>query len=262
MTLTKCEILKKITEKRELSQLPKKDVELAFSHFEKRQVSEKEKIRLTRELLNKVFWPFRSKKLLSLKNKNYEWILRKHLSTRERLPFYEKLYERIFKNETKNFVLFDLGAGINGISYIFLSQKGLKPKYFGIEAVGQLVDLMNFYFKKEKFNAQAISMSLFDINRLKKIMNKEKGRKIVFLFKVLDSLESLERNFSKKLLSSISSSCHKIVISFPTESMLKRQKFKVKRYWLLNFLNKSHFLAGNFEIPGEKFMVFEKRQTL
>ncbi|MBM3228462.1 hypothetical protein FJZ20_01055 [Candidatus Pacearchaeota archaeon] len=262
MTLTKCEILKKITEKRELSKLPEKDVELAFSHFEKRQVSEEEKIRLTRELLNKVFWPFRSKKLLSLKDKNYEWILRKHLSTRERLPFYGKLYERIFKNETKNFVLFDLGAGINGISYRFLSQKRLKLKYVGIEAVGQLVDLMNFYFKKEKFNAQAISMSLFEIDNLKKIICKEKGRKIVFLFKVLDSLEALERNFSKKLLSSISPLCDKIVISFPTESMSKRQKFRVKRYWLINFLSKFHLLRDDFEISGEKFLVFEKEQTL
>ena len=61
------EIFKQITKKKEFSQLPKKDVELAFSHFEKRQCSDEEKIRLTRDLLRKVFSAFTSGKLLSLK---------------------------------------------------------------------------------------------------------------------------------------------------------------------------------------------------
>ena len=86
--MNKPELIKKIIQKKEFSQLPKRDVEIAFSHFEKRQTSDEEKIRLIRELLHKVFGAFTSQKLLSPKNKNEEWILRKHLSTRERLPYY------------------------------------------------------------------------------------------------------------------------------------------------------------------------------
>ena len=258
MKKTRNGIIDKIREKREFSQLPEGDVEKAFFHFEKRQVSDEEKIRLTRELLNRVFWPFRSKKLLSLKNKDLNWILRKHLSTRERLPFYREIYTRIFKNEDKKSVIFDLGAGINGLSYSFFSEIGIKPKYIAIESVGQLVDFSNFYFKKQKFNARAISMSLFEIDKLKKLIKKERGRKIIFLFKVLDSLESLERNFSKRLLLEILPFCNKIVISFPTESMLKRQKFKVKRYWLINFFTKFWNLIDEFEIGGERFFIFCK----
>ena len=56
-------------------------------------------IKLTRELLHKVFGAFTSQKLLSPKNKNEEWILRKHLSTMERLSYYTKVYERIFFKE-------------------------------------------------------------------------------------------------------------------------------------------------------------------
>ncbi|VVB82260.1 Uncharacterised protein [uncultured archaeon] len=92
----KKEILNKIREKREFSELPEIDIKMAYEQFEKRQVSEDEKIKLTKELLRKLFSAFISRKLLSLKNKEPEWILRKHISTRERLPHYEEIYKRIF----------------------------------------------------------------------------------------------------------------------------------------------------------------------
>ena len=41
--------------------------------------------------------------------------------------------------------IFDLGAGINGFSYNYFP-KGVY--YVGIEAMGQLVDLMNYYAMK------------------------------------------------------------------------------------------------------------------
>ncbi|MEM3141454.1 MAG: hypothetical protein QXX55_01555, partial [Candidatus Pacearchaeota archaeon] len=58
------EIIEKIINKKEFSQLPINDVKLAFSHFKKRKISEEEKIRLTRELLHKVYGAFVSRKLL------------------------------------------------------------------------------------------------------------------------------------------------------------------------------------------------------
>ncbi|MBI4116125.1 hypothetical protein HY449_00090 [Candidatus Pacearchaeota archaeon] len=113
----KQEIFEQIVKKKEFSQLPNKDVELAFSHFERRQCSDEEKIRLTRDLLRKVFSAFASGKILSPKKKGPEWILRKHLSTRERLPHYGEIYERIFKDIGGEASVIDLGAGINGFSY-------------------------------------------------------------------------------------------------------------------------------------------------
>jgi len=100
--------------------------------------------------LHKVFGAFTSQKLLSPKNKNEEWILRKHLSTKERLPYYTEVYKRIFSGFEKNkeISIIDLGAGVNGFSYDYFGSP--KIKYFGVEAVGQLVDLMNKYFSYEK----------------------------------------------------------------------------------------------------------------
>ncbi|MFH1311460.1 MAG: hypothetical protein ABIH65_03585 [Nanoarchaeota archaeon] len=242
-----------IISKREFSKLPEKDVELAFSHFEKRQVSDEEKIRLTRELLHKVFGAFGSRKLLNLKYKSPDWVLKKHLSTRERIGFYEDFYSRIIKNQR---VIFDLGAGVNGFSYNYFKNK---PKYIAIEAVGQWVDLMNYYFKKEKINGRAINLSLFELKKVKEIIKKEQGKKIIFLFKTLDVLEMLQRDYSKKLLIELVPLVDKVVLSFSTESMIKRKKFKAGRKWILNFIEENFVILDDFELRGEKFIVFHKR---
>ncbi|MEK6897731.1 MAG: hypothetical protein AABX28_00050 [Nanoarchaeota archaeon] len=270
------EIFKQITKKKEFSQLPKKDVELAFSHFEKRQCSDEEKIRLTRDLLRKVFSAFTSGKLLSLKNKNPEWILRKHLSTRERmnvqrsskdsqtrerLPYYNDIYKRIFSDfkKEKEISVIDLGAGVNGFSYEFFDKIGFVVNYLGIESVGQLTDLMNFYFKREKIkNANATHLSLFELEKVKEIIKKTKKPRIVFLFKVIDSLEMLERDYSKKLLSEIVPLADKIVVSFATRSMIKRKQFFAKRNWIVDFIKENFGVLDDFEIGSERYLVFKK----
>ena len=247
------EIYEKITNKRDFSQLPKKDVEKAYSLFERRQVSEEEKIRLTRDHLRKVFSAFISKKILSLKDKEPEWILRKHISTRERLPYYNELYSRLLKN-FKKITIIDLGAGINGFSFDFFKRK---VTYIGIEAVGQLVSLMNYYFEKKVLKARAIHLSLFNLEKIKDFIKKSKKPRIVFLFKTLDSLEMLEKDFSKKLLEEITPLVNRIVVSFATRSLIKKTKFKVKRKWIVDFIQENFKVIDDFELGGERYIVFE-----
>ncbi|MCX6747092.1 MAG: hypothetical protein NTU63_03080 [Candidatus Pacearchaeota archaeon] len=266
-------ILESIREKREFSQLPEKEIELAFEQFARRQACDEEKIRLTRELLRKVFSAFISKKLLSLKNKEPEWILRKHLSTRERmnvqrsskhgqteerLPYYEQIYKRIFNNLGKKISVIDLGAGINGFSYYFFNNLKLDVRYIAVEAVGQLVELMNFYFKKNKINGKAIHMSLFEKGKLKEIIKKENKPRIILLFKVIDALESIKKDYSKELISEIVPLADKIVISFATRSLGNRQKFRAKREWIVDFINKNFKVLDDFELGGERYIAFSK----
>ncbi len=249
--------LAKILEKREFSQLPKKDIELAFEHFSKRQVNEEEKIKLTKELLRKIFSAFVSKKLLSLKEKDEDWILRKHISTRERLPYYEEIYKRIFKNCREASVI-DLGAGINGFSYPFLEKLGIKTDYTAIDSVGQLVGLMNFYFKRNKSHGKSVHLSLFEKEKVIKLIKGEKKPRIILLFKVIDALETLERDYSKKLISEIAPFADKIVISFATKSLGNREKFKAKRNWIFEFIKENFILLDDFEMGGERYILFRR----
>ncbi len=250
-------ILSKIREKREFSQLPEKDVEMAFEQFARRQANEEEKIKLTKELLRKIFSAFISKKLLSLKNKEPEWILRKHISTKERLNHYEEIYRRIFGDYKKATVI-DLGAGINGFSYGFFTKLGVKTDYTAIESVGQLVELMNFYFNNNKINGKAVHLSLFELGKVKEIIEREKNPKIVFLFKVIDALESLKTDYSKNLIFELVPLVNKVVVSFATKSLGNRQNFKAKRNWIVNFIKDNFILLDDFEIGGERYLVFSK----
>ena len=260
------ELIKKVMKKREFSRLPERDVMLAFGKFDNGKYGDEEKVKLTRELLHKVFGAFASQKLLSPKSKDVEWILRKHLSTRERLPYYEKVYDRLLKGFEKVSII-DLGAGINGFSYNYFEKD---VNYIGVEAIGQLVDLMNDYFVKEKIEGKAVHLSLFELEKIKKLIKEVKGNKIVFLFKTVDCLEMLKKDYSKKLVSGIvdlvntqggheNLSRGRVVVSFATKSMGKGTRFRANRNWFFDFVKKDFKVLDDFEIGGERYLVFSKK---
>ncbi len=304
--MNKQELIKKIIQKKEFSQLPRKDVELAFAKFDKGNYCDEEKIKFTRNLLRNVFSSFTSLKLLNVKNKSPSWVLNKHFSTRERFPHYEEIYKRIFKNENtqgrtprrcenlyeapntlkgtrniqeniftkgKSLSVIDLGAGVNGFSYGFFKKLGFDVCYTAIESMGQLVKLMNCYFLENKLNANAIHKSLFEVEKVKEIIKKQKKPVIVFLFKTVDSLEMLEKNYSKKLISEIvpfvdtlsgheNLSRGKFVVSFATKSMGKRKNFRANRKWLVDFIKDNFVILDDFELSGERYLVFRKAKDL
>jgi len=255
----KDELIKKIILKKEFSQLPERDVLLAFKNFDKEKYSDEEKVKLTRNLLRKVFSSFASRKLLSFKDKNEEWFLKKHLSTKERFLDYEKIYLRIFNGMGKDLSVIDLGAGVNGFSYNYFKKVGFNINYTAIEAVGQFVELMNRYFKIKKIRGNSIHLSLFELEKIKEVLKKTKKPRIVFLFKTIDSLEMLRRDYSKELILGISLLCDKIVLSFPTRSMIKRKKFIVRRNWIVDFITLNFEVLDIFEFGDEKYFVFRTK---
>ena len=113
---------------------------------------------------------------------------------------------------------------------------------------------------------------MFNLKKIKKIIletgvllpkeptmvEKVKILRIIFLFKVLDSLEMLERDYSKKLLKEIAPLADKVVISFATRSMIKQKKFKVERHWILDFIKENFKVLDDFELGGERYICFEE----
>lgn len=263
--MTNEEIIAKICEKKEFSMLPREDIERAFSKFERRETSGEDKVKLTRELLRKVFSGVAGKKLLNWDDKSAEEVLKKHLSTRERYEHYSEIYLRLLKNLPKEISILDLGAGVNGMSYHFFEDAGKKVEYYGIEAVGQLVDMVNGYFEKEKIDGKMIHASLFELGKLREIANSTKKPRVVFLFKTVDALEAVERDYTKKLLEEIVPLVDRVIVSFPTESWMRRKKFFVQRTWLIDFVRERWNFIDDFNLGGERYLVFEngeKRNSL
>ena len=241
-------IIEEIKKKKEFSELPDSLVE---------RVAKKTKgnVKSSRAFLRKYFGVFLTNKILKGKL-NEEEILERHISTKNR--DYKKLYKKIFDSEKVSTVI-DLGCGVNGFSYKYLREVLGDVRYVGVEAVGQLVRQMNNYFNREKFNAIAKQMDLFDVKEVRKILARQKKPRVVFLFQVIDALESIEKNFSKKFLLEIKNYSEKIVLSYSLKSLSGKKVFKVQRKWLVNFIKENFILEKEFEIDGEKFLIFGKK---
>jgi hypothetical protein len=118
---------------------------------------------------------------------------------------------------------------------------------------------MNFYFKKNDLNAKAIHESLFNLDKIKGLIEKSKDKRIIFLFKVIDSLEMIERDYSKKLLKEVTPLCDRIIISFATKSMLRQDKFKVNRKWIIDFIKENFELIEDFNLRNERYIIFKAK---
>ena len=50
-----------------------------------------------------------------------------------------------------------------------------------------------------------------------------------------------------------------VVISFATRSLIKREKFKANRNWLINFIEQNFEILDNFELSSERYVIFKKK---
>jgi hypothetical protein len=254
-------LFEKITQKKNFSEIPREDIEIVFEMFENLKISEFEKIKKTRDVLRKVYSGFSGKKLFNLKERDYKYVLKKHLSTRERFDFYEEVYSRILNNFDKKerINIIDLGAGVNGFSYPFFNQLGYKKiNYLGFEAVGQFAKSVENYLLKNKFEGKSFHLSLFSLDEILSEIKKCKGKKVIFLFKVIDAIETIKRGYSFELINLLKKEGFDLmVVSFATESWFKRKKFFVKRNWIINYLDENFQIVDDFETGGERYIVFK-----
>jgi hypothetical protein len=256
-------IIEEIKKKREFSGLPDSIVERA-AEMAKGDVKE------SRALLRKYFGVFLTNKVLKGRG-SAEDLLKAHMSSKKRdyEEFYREIFSGIFKNPSSEKSLrgseglvsiIDLGAGVNGFSYPSLRIVFGDVHYLAVEASGQLVKHMNDYFRDRGFEkAHALREDLFNVEKVVGLLRKQKKPRVVFMFQVVDALENLERDFSKKFISEISSECEKIVLTLPTESLGGRKKFAVQRKWIIDFLEEYFVIEKDFKSNGERIIVIGKK---
>lgn len=240
--------IEKIKQKKEFSGLPDSIIERAAEMA-------KGDVKYSRALLRKYFGVFLTNRVLKGRGSADE-VLKTHMSSKKR--YYNEFYDEIFLGIKGVGSIIDLGCGVNGFSYEYLKDAVGNVDYVGIEAAGQLVGQMNKYFNSKGFCAKAIVGDLFDVEEVLKILKKQKKKRIVFLFQVIDALENLERDFSKDFIMKISKECEGIVLSLPTESLGGRKKFAVQRKWILDFLEKNFVIEKDFIMNGERIIYIRK----
>ncbi|MCK4997364.1 hypothetical protein KAS08_03590 [Candidatus Pacearchaeota archaeon] len=252
-------LIKEVKKKRELSGLPDSIVQRAV------QKSGGE-VKGARALLRKYFGVFLTNKVLKAKGDEKE-MLENHMSSKKRN--YEEFYKEIFSPRDDSggpkdikgiHSVIDLGCGANGFSYGKIKEELGSVDYVGIEAAGQLVDGMNKYFEEKMFLARAECMDLFEFEKIVDVLKRQNKDRCVFLFQVVDALENLERDFSKKFITEISKECEWIVVSLPTESLGGRKKFTVQRKWIVDYLEENFSVKKDFKKDGERILVVKVKK--
>ncbi|MCA9496231.1 MAG: hypothetical protein KC589_04780 [Nanoarchaeota archaeon] len=226
------EIVKKIRE----------EIGIIYGCFLTKDFGKKEKIL---ETINKI----------DIEHEELNGLLKLHKSTRERIDFYEEIYSKIFLWYKPN-QIGDLACGLNPISILFMKKYLEKyPKYFASDLNPKDMNYLNFFFHKFDLKAKAKS---YDITNLKILEDKNFIEcDLVFLFKAIDSFESVKKNISKELLKGIKSK--RVVVSFPRKSLVSGKNFKEeRRNWFFNFLKEMNWNYETFEVENEMFILIKK----
>lgn len=229
----------------------KKKLEKAPSFREFSRSSEfKELKRNVREELHTVYGVFQK----ASKGTSPAERLASHQSSEERLAQYEEIYKRIFEITGKPGSILDLGCGANPYSYSFL---GCRPTYIVMDLPSDDLKEIVAYFKKEAIEGEAFGIDLVkEYEKLRKLLG-EYPVDVTFLFKLLDSLESIKRHISGKLLDAINATW--LVVSFPTVSIGGSKHIKKeRRAWFEKLLARRGWYYERFSISNEVFYVVLK----
>jgi hypothetical protein len=173
-------------------------------------------------------------------------ILKLHRSTSERLPYYFEIYGNILENTDKIDSLLDLGAGLNPFSMPFMHFK--VKKYYAIEITEEDVEFINRYFKRLNIDGHAFVKDLTKVDNLPKV-------DVCFMFKLVDTLESLKKDVTKELLSKIK--CRWLIVSFATKSLGGKKTISKKRsVWFKRLIKDYNYKT--FEVENEFFYIIKK----
>lgn len=196
------------------------------------------------------------KKLLKkIKEKPEEHLIEKllllHQSSKERFHSYKEIYEKLFEITGKPSSILDLACGYNPYSYDYLECSSL---YVAVDLPSDdLKDITEFFLVKG-IEGEVLGVDLVrDYEKIGKL-TEENPFDVVFLFKALDSLESVKRHISGKLLDCINAKW--IIASFPTMSLGGKKHIpKERRTWFEKLLKRREWYFETMEVGDEVFYV-------
>lgn len=252
------EIIKKIKEKKEFSNLENSIIETLIKIQMKRKkynlekkAKVKELVKDIRAILRKKYSSFsgelKNAELL-LKQRKYEEILKLHKSTSERLGIYRELYSKIFSLTGKPKVILDLACGINPLSAVYFDFKGFE--YFAYDLSKQDIEIVNEFFKNEGINGRAYIVNLLSFSDFPE-------SDVCFIFKSLDILEPAKgHNFAENLIKKLKSKL--IVVSFPKKTLSGKKMTFSRRTWLEKMCQRLGFKFSVLDFENEVFYLIDK----
>ena len=180
-------------------------------------------------------------------------ILATNASTKERLEFYGKLYEKIFQITGKPEKILDLGCGLNPFSVVFMKLSRCTYRAYDLDQNEN--KLLNEFFqlwhdRQQLFQGRAEILDLLHFSSLP-------PSDVAFLFKVTDVLDQNQgHKKTEELLQKVPAKF--VVISFSTFTMSGKRMTAPRRSWMEWLCQRLGYKQTILEFYNEIFYVVEK----
>ena len=184
-------------------------------------------------------------------------ILNTHSSTRERLPFYEKLYAAIFKITGKPATILDLGCGINPFSIPLMNLA--KLNYYAYDLSEDEIETLNQFFKYLHTQNSSFTgiAGILDVQHWVKLPDLGKVD-VCFLFKMTDVLDrSKGHKVTELVIQNVPA--RYVVLSFPTKTMSGKKMNVPQRNWVEWMCKRLGYSFKVLEFATEIFYVVKKK---
>jgi 16S rRNA (guanine(1405)-N(7))-methyltransferase len=176
-----------------------------------------------------------------------EHILATHQSTRERLPYYDKVYDEIFKRTGKPKTVLDIGCGLNPVSF-----PDTDAKYVGVDIDRQLCSVVEEYFAIAGIEGEC---RIVDARGMAQIRSLPKAD-IALVFKLLEAIEQNGHKLSELLVKALPAKW--LVVSFPTITSSGAPMRSPKRAWFEKMADRLKYKYDIFRMPNEIFYAIRK----
>ena len=173
------------------------------------------------------------------------WSADTHRSADERAEFYDVLYKKIFAVTGKATVILDVSAGLNPFHFPF---KDFKCEYIATELSLEDCKKIEAFFKKNKIKGQALQVDLKKDFYLP-------AADVVFLFKILDSIENKGHKIAEKIIKSLDAG--HAVVSFATRTVGDKKMSFPRRRWFEVMIERLGFKYSVIEFSNEIFYIIK-----
>ncbi len=175
-------------------------------------------------------------------------ILSTRVSTRERLPFYRDIYDRIFAITGKPNVVLDIGCGLNPISY-----PDTDAEIVGVDIDRNLCSAVDQYFDIAGIDGECRIVDVKGMEQIKRLPTAD----VAFVFKLLEIIDKGQgHKLSENLLKAIPARW--LVVSFPTVTSSEKPMRQPRRAWMDLMLKRLGWKYETFTVPNEIFYVIRK----
>ncbi|MFT4313458.1 MAG: hypothetical protein ACMXYA_03540 [Candidatus Woesearchaeota archaeon] len=188
----------------------------------------------------------------SVDDEHIRTLLKTHISTQERLPYYEEFFKKIFSLTKKPKSILDLACGLNPVAYYAFTRE-LKTSYTACELSEKDVAHLQDFFQYNNVPAKALVCNI-----VKNTQNiPQTPVEICFLLKTLDTCEYQQKYITYDILDAIHASY--IVASFPIQNIKGKQMNRTKRIsWFEKICTRKDYSFHICEFPGEIVYILTK----